>query len=49
MYNVDVDELNANEALLDSMLFRMIQISENANKIVKGNQNKFINIAMSFC
>ncbi|MBQ8209329.1 MAG: DUF86 domain-containing protein [Clostridia bacterium] len=30
MQNVDIDELNANEILLDSMLFRMIQISENS-------------------
>ena len=28
MKNVDIEELNANEVLLDSMLFRMIQISE---------------------
>lgn len=34
MKNVDIEELNANEVLLDSMLFRMIQISENA-KIVR--------------
>lgn len=33
MYNIDADELNANEVLLDSMLFRMIQISENAKKL----------------
>lgn len=32
MKNVDIEELNANEVLLDSMLFRMIQISENAKK-----------------
>ena len=31
--NVDIEELNANEVLLDSMLFRMIQISENARKL----------------
>ena len=30
MKNVDIEELNANEVLLDSMLFRMIQISEPA-------------------
>ena len=30
MKNVDIEELNTNEILLDSMLFRMIQISENA-------------------
>lgn len=29
MRGVDLEELNANEVLLDSMLFRMIQISEN--------------------
>ncbi len=33
MENVDIEELNANEVLLDSMLFRMIQISENAKKL----------------
>ena len=33
MRNVDAEELNANEVLLDSMLFRMIQISENAKKL----------------
>lgn len=33
MQNVDIEELNANEILLDSMLFRMIQISESARKL----------------
>ena len=33
MKGVDVQELNDNEILLDSMLFRMIQISENAKKL----------------
>ena len=33
MHNVDLEELHANEILLDSMLFRMIQISENAKKL----------------
>jgi uncharacterized protein with HEPN domain len=33
MKNVDFEELNANEVLLDSMLFRMIQISENTRKL----------------
>lgn len=33
MRNVNLEELNANEVLLDSMLFRMIQISENARKL----------------
>ena len=31
--DVDIEELNANEILLDSMLFRMIQLSENAKKL----------------
>lgn len=30
---IDIEELSANEVLLDSMLFRMIQISENAKKL----------------
>lgn len=33
MRNVDIEELNSNEVLLDSMLFRMIQLSENAKKL----------------
>lgn len=33
MRNVDIEELNADEVLLDSMLFRMIQLSENAKKL----------------
>lgn len=33
MQDVDLEELNANEILLDSMLFRMIQISENAKNL----------------
>lgn len=33
MKNVEIEELNANEVLLDSMLFRMIQLSENAKKL----------------
>ena len=33
MKGVDTQELNDNEILLDSMLFRMIQISENAKKL----------------
>ena len=30
MRDVDIHELSENEVLLDSMLFRMIQVSENA-------------------
>ena len=33
MKNVDIEELKNNEVLMDSMLFRMIQISENAKKL----------------
>lgn len=33
MRGVDAEELGSNEVLLDSMLFRMIQISENAKKL----------------
>lgn len=33
MPNVDIEELNANEVLLDSMMFRMIQLSANAKKL----------------
>jgi len=33
MYGIDIEELNGNEILLDSMLFRMIQISENAKRL----------------
>ena len=33
MRGVDEEELNGNEILLDSMLFRMIQISESSKKL----------------
>ena len=33
MKGVDKEELNGNELLLDSMMFRLIQISENAKKL----------------
>ena len=33
MKNVDLQELHDNEILLDSILFRMIQISENAKRL----------------
>jgi len=35
MQNVDIEELGKNEILQDSMLFRMIQISENAKKLTE--------------
>ncbi|MBO5069443.1 MAG: DUF86 domain-containing protein, partial [Roseburia sp.] len=40
--NVDIEELNENEILLDSMMFRMVQLSENAKKLTdhyKQNHN----------
>lgn len=33
MRDIDIEELDKDEVLLDSMLFRMIQISENAKKL----------------
>ena len=36
MRDVDAEELDTNEVLLDSMLFRMIQISENAKRLSDG-------------
>ncbi len=44
MRNVDIEELHDNEILLDSMLFRMIQLSENAKNLrmtIKLNMEKF--------
>ena len=40
MQNVDIEELKRNEVLMDSMLFRMIQISENAKKLSDGYKAK---------
>lgn len=33
MREISIEELNANEVLLDSMMFRMIQLSENAKRL----------------
>lgn len=35
MKDVDIEELNANEILRDSMLFCMIQLSENEKKLTE--------------
>ena len=47
MKDVDIEGLNANEILLDSMMFRMIQVSENAagriNKLEEKSWNYVIN------
>ena len=40
MKDVDLQGLNENEILLDSMLFRMIQISENAKKLSAEYKNE---------
>ena len=42
MQNIDMEELNVNEILLDSMLFRMIQLSENAKKLAVTDANERI-------
>ena len=47
MRNVDIEELNANEVLLDSMLFRMIQLSENAKKL--SDEYKMRNREIPWC
>lgn len=44
MKDVDIEELNENEILLDSMLFRMIQLSENAKKLTEDYKQKNNNI-----
>ena len=44
MKDVDIEELNENEILLDSMLFRMIQLSENAKKLMEDYKQKHNNI-----
>ena len=40
MKNVDQERLYKDEVLLDSMLFRMIQISENARKLTQGYKDE---------
>ena len=44
MENVDQVELTTNEILLDSMLFRMIQISENAQRLSNEYKTEHANI-----
>ena len=44
MKDVDLQELNDNEVLLDSMLFRMIQISENAKRLSEKYKEENTNI-----
>ena len=49
MKDVDIEELNANEILLDSMLFRMIQLSENAKKLSDEYKEKRIMLTHVAC
>lgn len=44
MKAVDLAELSKNEVLLDSMLFRMIQISENAKKLSADYKTKHADV-----
>lgn len=44
MQDTDLEELNTNEILLDSMLFRMIQLSENAKGLSEEYKNSRKNI-----
>ena len=44
MNNIDLNSLSKNEILLDSMMFRMIQISENARKLSDEYREKNSNI-----
>lgn len=47
MRNITIQELNVNEVLLDSMLFRMIQLSENAKKLSDEYKLMYSNIPWS--
>ena len=44
MQGVDIKELEDNEILLDSMLFRMIQVSENSKKLTDEYKQARVNI-----
>lgn len=44
MQNVTIERLSTNEILLDSMLFRMIQISENSKKLSNEYKTKHCEI-----
>ena len=44
MEDVDIVGLNENEILLDSMMFRMIQISENARRLTDEYKERHSNI-----
>ena len=40
MEGTDKDKLYSNELLLDSMMFRLIQVSENARRLTEGYKDK---------
>lgn len=44
MKGIDIEELNENEILLDSMLFRLIQISENSRKLTEETKGCYENV-----
>lgn len=44
MRGINIEELNGNEILLDLMLFRMIQISENAKRLSDNYKQTHCNI-----
>ncbi len=47
MKGVDIEELNENEIILDSMLFRLIQISENSKKLTDEIKAHYENVPWS--
>lgn len=47
MEDVDIEQLSKNDILLDSMLFRMIQISENAKNLTEDYKNSNLDIPWS--
>ncbi len=47
MKDIDKEELSVNEILLDSMLFRMIQLSESARKLTDKYKQQQSNIPWS--
>ena len=44
MTNVKLEDFQKNELLLDSMMFRLIQISENSQKLTNSYKQKHTNI-----
>lgn len=44
MKGIDKEELSKNEVLLDSMMFRLIQISENAKRLTDNYKEKNNNV-----